>query len=84
MNGAYKLATLDRPFYRVLGQAPISSSKTELRYNINESIDGSVFDRWRADGKYRPQNLVRWGRDYGVDPAKVPGAVMANDPSTLV
>ena len=82
MNGAYKLATLNRPFYRVVGQAPIPSSDTELRYNINESIDGSVFDRWRADGKYRPQNLTEWGEKYRVDLAKLAGAVMANEPST--
>ena len=30
--------------------------------NVNETIDASVFQRWRADPNYRPVNLVEWAR----------------------
>lgn len=44
-------------FFRSVGIAPEKgTSATTSR--INETIDGSVFDRWRADTSYRPQNLV--------------------------
>ena len=36
--------------------------------NVNETIDVSVFQRWRADPKYRPRNLVEWAQRRKVDP----------------
>jgi hypothetical protein len=47
---------------------------------VNETIDGSVFDRWRADADYRPANLTEWAKAKGVDPDKLIGAVRAADP----
>jgi len=68
-----------KPFYRCVGAAPqIGSTATTSR--INETIDGSVFDRWRADASYRPENLVAWAAAKQVDPAKLFGVVMANEP----
>jgi uncharacterized protein (DUF2235 family) len=68
-----------KPFYRSIGAAPqIGSAATTSR--INETIDGSVFDRWRADTSYRPDNLVAWAATKQVDPAKLSGAVMAAEP----
>jgi hypothetical protein len=76
------MAARGRAWLFVVGDASIRrsppSSHTELRYNINESIDASVFDRWRADGRYRPQNLTEWGEKYRVDLAKLAGEVKAN------
>jgi uncharacterized protein (DUF2235 family) len=68
-----------KPFYRSVGAVPqIGSAATTSR--INETIDGSVFDRWRTDPSYRPDNLVAWAAAKQVDPAKLSGAVMAADP----
>jgi hypothetical protein len=51
---------------------------------FNETIDGSVFDRWRADATYRPPNLAAWADEKEVDPAKLAGAVLAGDPTVGV
>jgi hypothetical protein len=51
---------------------------------INETIDGSVFDRWRADADYRPPNLAAWAKEKNVDPGKLAGAVGAADPKVGV
>ncbi|MBP1290409.1 MULTISPECIES: hypothetical protein [Bradyrhizobium] len=51
---------------------------------INETIDGSVFARWRADETYRPLNLVAWAKSKQVDPAKFVDTVMAADPNVVV
>lgn len=62
-----------------MGAAPqIGSAATTAR--INETIDGSVFDRWRTDASYRPDNLVAWAAAKQVDPAKLSGTVMAAEP----
>ena len=41
---------------------------------------GSVFERWRTDTSYRPDNLAAWAATKQVDPAKLSGAVMAAEP----
>src|SRR5262245_24680643 len=51
---------------------------------INESIDASVFERWRSDHGYRPQNLRGWAQKYKVDPGILMHAVRADDPSKPV
>ena len=51
---------------------------------INETIDSSVFERWRADAKYRPPNLAEWANRKLIDPAKLMGAVMGADPNINV
>jgi hypothetical protein len=64
---------------RLLDTTPqVGSAATTSR--INETIDGSVFDRWRTDASYRPDNLVAWAAAKQVDPAKLSGAVMAAEP----
>jgi uncharacterized protein (DUF2235 family) len=84
MHGAYKLVTRDKPFYRPIGDAPSRSSTITSRYTINETIDGSVFDRWRADRTYRPANLARWAEQYKADPSAIFGAILANEPASKV
>jgi uncharacterized protein (DUF2235 family) len=71
MYGAYKALTLGRRYYRPIGPDPIVSSTTDLRENINETIDSSVFDRWRRDAGYRPPNIAEWAVRRKVDPVKV-------------
>ncbi|MGY3690539.1 uncharacterized protein (DUF2235 family) [Bradyrhizobium sp. USDA 3240] len=79
-NFAYGLYRfVSRPFYRPVGLAPdVGTQATTMR--INETIDGSVFDRWRADNSYRPSNLAKWAREKGVEPTALLGAVRATDP----
>jgi uncharacterized protein (DUF2235 family) len=75
--GLYRFVS--RPFYRPVGLQPDRGTDATTS-RINETIDGSVFERWRADASYRPENLVAWAEAKKVGPAKLVGAVMANDP----
>jgi hypothetical protein len=78
MNGAYSKAS--RPFYRTIGQEPdLRDDGTHT--NVNETIDQSVFDRWRTVQSYRPSNLAEWAYRKKVDPAKVTTAVRADNPT---
>jgi uncharacterized protein (DUF2235 family) len=72
--GLYHLVR--KPFSRVIGQ-PTWDSGTQS--NINETIDASVFDRWRADPAYRPRNIQEWATRAGVrNPSTLHGSVMAD------
>ena len=44
-----------------------------MSWTLNESIDASVFERWRALDAYRPRNLAEWAKRHAVDPAAVQG-----------
>ncbi|MBB5053063.1 uncharacterized protein (DUF2235 family) [Afipia massiliensis] len=74
-KGFYKY--ISRRFWREISQIPQDDGKTTRR-SINESIDGSVFERWRRDKNYRPKNLVAWGARYKVDPSTIKTSVMAD------
>ena len=54
-----------------------------MRENINEIIDGSVFDRWRADSSYRPPNLAGWAHRRAVDPGAMRTSVMADTAANI-
>ncbi len=82
MWGLYRLATFNRPYYRPIGVPPKGEGDGVV--NINETIDASVFDRWRADNSYRPPNLQSWAKAKGVDPANITGSVRTENPSVLV
>ncbi|WFU31290.1 DUF2235 domain-containing protein [Bradyrhizobium brasilense] len=79
--GLYRFVS--RRFFRPLGLAPDKGSQATTS-RINETVDGSVFDRWRADEFYRPENLASWAKARGVDPAGLAGAVRADDPKVSV
>ncbi|HET7166316.1 MAG TPA: hypothetical protein VFI94_14370, partial [Pseudolabrys sp.] len=51
---------------------------------INETVDSSVFARWRADPNYRPPNLSNWAKSQNVDPSKIMTSVRADDASIVV
>jgi uncharacterized protein (DUF2235 family) len=69
---------LSRPFYRPVGSPPeVGTDATTSR--INETIDGSVFERWRLDKNYRPPNIVEWAKRTSIDPTSLNGAIMAED-----
>jgi hypothetical protein len=80
-HGLYRL--ISRPFFRPVGPAPDKGTQATTD-RINETVDGSVFERWRVDGKYGPPNLAEWAKRKSVDPAALTGAVMATDPKIAV
>src|SRR6266850_3995126 len=64
--GLYRACKLWRPYYRAIGAAAmVNGDKTTT--TINETIDVSVFDRWRTDSNYRPANLAAWGQSRNID-----------------
>jgi len=56
--------------------------RTRTDATVNETIDASVFARWRADGDYRPPNVADWAARHRVDPAALTASVLAGDPTT--
>jgi len=73
-----------RAFYRDIGADPVPSSATQLRENINETIDASVFDRWRSDPAYRQRNLSQWAQKHNLAIETLTSTVRADNPSTPV
>jgi uncharacterized protein (DUF2235 family) len=70
-------------FYRPIGLDPQrGTSRTTER--INETIDASVFDRWRNNPHYRPPNLQEWGKRKTVDPATITVSCLATDPRVSI
>ncbi len=82
MWGLYRLYTLNRPYYRPIGMPPRDEGDGVV--NINETIDASVFERWRADKTYRPPKLQSWADSKKIDPARIMGTVRTDDPTVLV
>jgi uncharacterized protein (DUF2235 family) len=69
--------------YRTIGSEPdVQDNGTHT--NVNETIDVSVFQRWRADPTYRPANLVEWAKRKKADPASLQASVRADDPRVEV
>lgn len=81
LHGAYSLCS--KRFYRPIGAAPMAVPDG-IHTNVNETIDGSVFKRWRKDSTYRPPNLSQWAKDRGVDLNQLEKAVRADDPTISV
>jgi hypothetical protein len=76
-------AIFAQPIYRPIGPEP-DVRENGTHTNVNETIDASVFERWRADPTYRPRNLVEWAQRKKIDPAQLQTSVRANDPSVAV
>jgi uncharacterized protein (DUF2235 family) len=81
LRGVYRLVS--SPHHRVIGAPPEESDKGRDE-TINETIDGSVFQRWRDDPAYRPPSLTAWAARQNVDPAELTAAVLAADPRQVV
>lgn len=78
-NGIYKTATLGRRHFRPIGADRFDVSDPPGHVDtVNETIDASVFEKWRADSTYRPKNLVAWAERKHIDPGKLFGSVSAN------
>lgn len=78
-HGLYAIATLGQKTEREIGGDP-KEIEGHMVHTINESIDVSVFERWRRDANYRPVNLKEWAGRKKVDPAQLINSVLARDP----
>jgi hypothetical protein len=83
VHGIYEVLTFGKHYYRPIGAEPLDTPEA-VTTTINETIDASVFDRWRNDATYRPKNLVDWAKRRSVDPAMVKEPVRADDPKVLL
>jgi uncharacterized protein (DUF2235 family) len=81
LSGSY--AWVFPPLYRTIGREP-DVRDDGSHVDINETIDASVFKRWRADPTYRPANLVEWAQRKNADPAQLQTSVRADDPRAEV
>jgi uncharacterized protein (DUF2235 family) len=76
--GAY--SWVSKRSYRPLAPEPfVGTTGTHAR--VNETIDCSVFERWRDDAKYRPPNLIEWAERKKLDPAEMRRSILANSPA---
>ena len=79
-GGLYRALKLWQPYYRTVGADPRIVGATTTT-PINETIDGSVFDRWRQDASYRPKNLENWAERRYVTLETLHGSVRADEPT---
>jgi uncharacterized protein (DUF2235 family) len=79
--GIYRHIT--SPLYRPIGADP-EMTEDGTNPTVNETIDTSVFKRWRADSSYRPANLVDWAKRKKIDPGQLQTSVEASDPQASV
>ena len=82
-HGIYEIVTLGKHYYRPIGAEPVDTGDA-IKTTINETIDATVFDRWRVDSTYRPQNLADWASRRKVDPSTLKQAVLAEDATPFV
>jgi uncharacterized protein (DUF2235 family) len=82
-HGIYEVLTFGKHYYRPIGAEPLDIGNA-VTTTINETIDTTVFDRWRNDGTYRPKNLLEWGKRRNVDPSDLNQSVRADDPKIAV
>jgi uncharacterized protein (DUF2235 family) len=80
MGGAY--AGFSWRHYRPIGSEPIAEENSK-HITVNETIDASVFERWRRDDKYRPQNLNEWSNRKRVVIENLHTSVKADDASSI-
>ena len=78
MHGIYSVFA--KRFYRAVGAEP-EQAEDGTHTTVNETIDSTVFERWRKDPRYRPASLDQWARRKQVDPAMVAQSVRADDPN---
>lgn len=76
MSGFYRVAKLGRRYHRVIACPPEKVDGGHL-VTVNETIDVSVFDRWRKDKNYRPPSLIRWATEMALMPGRLRHSVDA-------
>jgi len=76
--GLYRILKLGRRHRREIGRPRRGTrSLPGWSHTINETIDGSVFEKWRKDESYRPRNLEEWAEAKGARPGEISGSVPA-------
>lgn len=76
--GLYRLLKLNVRHRREVGREPRETSTRPGRSHVlNETIDGSVFEKWQEDSNYRPGNLAEWAEAQGMSPDDIVGSVSA-------
>lgn len=76
--GIYRWLKFNRRHMREIGRAARRTrSRPGLSHVINETIDASVFEKWRKDESYRPGNLDKWAGKKGASPGDMSGDVAA-------
>ena len=83
VHGIYEVLTFGKHYYRPIGADAIDTCDA-ITTTINETIDATVFDRWRGDDGYRPRNLLDWAKRKAVDPSTFHESVRADDPKIAV
>jgi uncharacterized protein (DUF2235 family) len=83
VHGIYEVLTFGKHYYRPIGAEPVDTGNATTT-TINETIDATVFDRWRSADAYRPKNLLDWAKRKGVDPSTFHQSVRADDPKMTV
>ena len=78
MYGLYRL--FSPRYFRPIG-APPKQVGNGIESSVNETIDASVFARWKSRTDYRPPNLADWADRHSADIASLTGSVLANDPA---
>jgi len=81
MHGVYQWFSW--PAYRDIGKSEIVV-EGEPSLIVNETIDFSVFERWRRNDDYRPPSLEEWAKAKRVHMADFHHSVRADDPSVQV
>lgn len=61
--------------HRMIGVPPREDPDDSVHHTINETIDRSVFERWRSLGSYRPQSLTEWAKRKNVEPESVKSSI---------
>jgi hypothetical protein len=74
---------LGRHYFRPIGAEPKDTGDA-VTSTINETIDPTVFDRWRTDETYRPKNLADWATRLAVDLSTIKQSVRAHDATVIV
>jgi hypothetical protein len=81
LDGIYELVR--KRLDRTIGADPVHTL-AEIESTINETIDQTVFERWRDDPSYRPPGLAFWAKRKNVTPEAIASSVRADDPSVAV
>ncbi len=81
-HGVYKLITFGQEHFRAIGAEPVETADA-VKTTINETIDATVFERWRQDPHYRPKTLLEWAGRRSVDLSALHNTVYANDAKAI-
>jgi hypothetical protein len=80
VSGAYSLLHAGQRYWRPIGRLPEPRTHTVV-HTVNETIDASVFERWRMGSEYRPRNLADWAEFHKVKIEDLTGSRLAADPT---